>query len=123
MKVYVDIVLSGKNFNPNEVSSLYNVSFSEAINKGDFNTRLNCEETEGYAIMSSSDSDISDALIDNILSEYNKLASVGEEELGIDYKEFDLYVECLQSSFTISTSQFIKINHFFPKVNITYIQE
>ena len=75
------------------------------------------------AILSSTDAEFSDALIDNLLSEYEKLSTIGEEKLGIDYKEFNLYVECLQNSFTIDTSQFIKIGRFFPKVNITYIQE
>ena len=46
MKVYIDIVLSGKNFNPNEVATLCGLSFSKAINKGDYNNRLNHEETE-----------------------------------------------------------------------------
>ena len=123
MKVYIDIVLSGKNFNPNEVATLCGLSFSKAINKGDFNNRLNHEETEDYAILSSADAEFSEALIDNLLSEYEKLSTIGEEKLGIDYKEFNLYVECLQNSFTLNTSQFIKIGRFFPKVNITYIQE
>lgn len=29
MKVYIDIVLSGKNFNPNEVATLCGLSFSK----------------------------------------------------------------------------------------------
>ncbi len=37
MKVYIDIVLSGKNFNPNEVATLCGLSFSKAINKGEYN--------------------------------------------------------------------------------------
>ncbi len=123
MKVYIDIVLSGENFNPTKVSSLYNISFSKLINKGDFNRRLNRKETDGYAILSSSDTDFSETLINKILIEYEKIFNAGEEKLGIDYKEFNLYVECLQNSFTIDTSLFVKINRFFSKVNITYIQE
>lgn len=123
MKVYIDIVLSGKNFNPNKVASLCDISFSKVINKGDFNKRLNRVEDESYAILSSSDTECSEALIDNILFEYEKISTIGEKNLGIDYKEFDLYIECLQNSFTINTSLFIKINRFFSKLNITYIQE
>ena len=82
MKVYIDIVLSGKNFNPTKVSKLYNISFSKVINKGDFNNRLKHEETEGYAILSASDTEFSEALVENILSEYEKLTIIGEKKIG-----------------------------------------
>lgn len=45
MKVYIDIVLSGKNFNPNEVATLCGPSFSETINKGEYNLYSRMIET------------------------------------------------------------------------------
>ena len=109
MKMYVDIILSGENFNPSEISERYNTVFRKTA--------------EGYAVISSGDFDFSETSIDYALSEYETLFNAGEKKLGISHKEFWLYVECLQNSFAIDTMQFVKINKFFPKINITYIQE
>ena len=50
MKVYIDIVLSGKNFNPNEVATLCGLSFSKAINKGEYNPYSRMIETVGMEV-------------------------------------------------------------------------
>lgn len=122
MKFYVDIVLSGENFNPFQVSEQTKIVFRNPSKKGDYNNRLKCTEKEGYGILSSNDADYSEKAIDSVLLEYEKLCRAGEEKLGIENKEFNLYIECLQNSFTIDTAHFIKINHYFSKINITYIQ-
>ena len=123
MNVDIDIDLSGENFDPVKVGKLCNVSFREITKKGDWNPRLKRKYKNGYGTLSFSDVYISDSLIDKVVSEYGKIANIGEGKLGIEYKEIWLYVECLQNSFTVNTSHFVKLNKFFPDINITFIQE
>ena len=123
MKTYIDIILSGKNFDPYYVTEQSGISFSKTSKKGDFNKRLNCLEKNGYAVLCSQESKSVEIVIDSILSDYEKILKIGEEKLGIDYKEFNLYIECLQNSFTIDTLSLVKISKYFSKINITYIQE
>jgi len=123
MKIYVDIVLSGEKFNPFLLSEQYNIVFRKAYKKGDYNKRLKCCEKSGYAILSSKELNSDEKVIESILSEYETIFRIGEKELGIEYKEFNLYIECLQNSFTLNTLYLVRINKFFPEMNVTYIQE
>ena len=53
MKYYVDIILQGKEFNPEEVSNILGIKFRKFHKSGDYNERLKCNEIEGYGILSS----------------------------------------------------------------------
>lgn len=123
MKIYIDIILSGKNFNPQQVSNDYNIKFRSYRMKGDCNPRTKNIEKEGYAILSSDDNFDIDKQFEEILFQYDKIFKVGEEKIGIDNKEFNLYVETLQNSFSIDTKYLKKICTYFSKINITYIEE
>ena len=123
MKFYADIILSGENFNPFYVTEQYHINFSKALNIVVYNKRLKRHEKNGYAVLSSIELDSIEKVINSILSEYEILLKIGEEKLGIEYKEFNLYIECLQNSFTIDTLSLARIKDYFTKINITYIQE
>ena len=124
MRLYVDIILSGRDFSPPQTEALCGVSFKKAVCAGDWNARLGCKEDEGYAVLSSEGSGSgAESAIDCALTEYEKIFTAGEERLGIERSDFWLYIECLQNSFTLETSRLAKISCFFSKMNITYIQE
>ncbi len=123
MKIYIDIILSGVKFYPQQVSNDYGINFRKCRMKGDYNSRTNTIEKEGYAILSSDDFSDIDEVFERLFLQYDKLVKAGEDNLGIDYKEFHLYVEALQNSFTINTIYFKKICEYFSEINITYIEE
>ena len=113
MKIYVDIILSGKKFNPLQISEMYNIQFKKAKKKGDYNSSLNCKEYEGYGILTSDGRGYSESVIDIVLSDYEKLYNIGEEKLGIEYKEFNLYIEMLAEFFYNRNEKTCKNKQFF----------
>ena len=77
--------------------------------KGDCNPRTKKIEKEGYAILSSDDNFDIDKQFEEILFQYDKIFKVGEEKIGIDNKEFYVYVETLESSVSIVTVYLIDL--------------
>ena len=72
-------------------------------------------------ILSLKDEDVSENSILRLLAEYKKLHFIGEEILGIEEKEFWLYIETTQNSFTLKSFiySYSELNHFFPEIHIT----
>ncbi|MBP3449053.1 MAG: hypothetical protein J6K22_01160 [Spirochaetaceae bacterium] len=123
MKYFVDIILQGKKFNPEEVSSILGINFRKFHKSGDYNKRLHCNEIEGYGILSSREELTTEDVIDKTIFEYEKIYKLGEENLGIERKIFHLYVECLQNSFSLKTKYIKKICNYFSEMEITILEE
>ena len=123
MKYYVDIILQGKKFNPEEVSNTLGINFRKFHKPGDYNKRLNCKEIEGYGILSSNEDLTTEDVIEKTISEYEKIYELGEEKVGIEEKMFHLYVECLQNSFSLKTKYMGKICNYFSEIEITILDE
>lgn len=123
MKYYVDIILQGKEFNPEEVSNILGIKFRKFHKSGDYNERLKCNEIEGYGILSSREELTTEDVIEKTISEYEEIYKLGEEKLGIEEKMFHLYVECLQNSFSLKTKYMKKICKYFSEIEITILDE
>ena len=121
MKLYIDIILSGENFDPQKVSKDYDIIFRKYRKKGEYNSRVRNVEKEGYAILSSEEEDTSEDIFKKILEQYDKLYKAGEKKLGIENKEFYLYVESLQNNFVLQTKYLKRICTYFSEINISYI--
>ena len=123
MKYYVDIILQGKKFNPEEVSNILGIKFRKFHKPGDYNKRLKCNEIEGYGILSSREELTTEDVIEKTISQYEEIYKLGEENLGIEEKMFHLYVECLQNSFSLKTKYMKKICNYFSEIEITILDE
>lgn len=123
MKYYVDIILQGKEFNPEEVSNILGIKFRKFHRSGDYNKRLKSNEIEGYGILSSREELTTEEVIEKTISEYEEIYKLGEEKLGIEEKMFNLYVECLQNSFSLKTKYMKKICKYFSEIEITILDE
>lgn len=123
MKYYVDIILQGKEFNPEEVSNILGIKFRKFHRSGDYNKRLKSNEIEGYGILSSREELTTEEVIEKTISEYEEIYKLGEEKLGIEEKMFHLYVECLQNSFSLKTKYMKKICKYFSEIEITILDE
>lgn len=123
MKYYVDIILQGKEFNPEEVSNILGIKFRKFHRSCDYNKRLKSNEIEGYGILSSREELTTEEVIEKTISEYEEIYKLGEEKLGIEEKMFHLYVECLQNSFSLKTKYMKKICKYFSEIEITILDE
>lgn len=123
MKYYVDIILQGKEFNPEEVSNILGIKFRKFHRSGDYNKRLKSNEIEGYGILSSREELTTEEVIEKTISEYEEIYKLGEEKLGIEEKMFHLCVECLQNSFSLKTKYMKKICKYFSEIEITILDE
>lgn len=121
MNIYIDIILSGKNFDPEYYIKKYGVYFRNYNKRGDFNKRLKREELEGYGILTNNDDDTSENVITKVISSYEKIYKEVNDE--IDFREVNLYFETLQNSFSVDLKYFCLLSQYFEKINITYLDE
>ncbi|MEE3410228.1 MAG: hypothetical protein VZQ47_04755 [Treponema sp.] len=121
MKIFADIILSGKKFAPEMIMQLTGCVFTKHHKRGDLNPRLNSKEIEGYAVLTC-DKDYTEAVIEKVINQYKSIIAIDKSISGIENAEFNLCVETLQGSFTISSKYLALINEYFENVNIAVLE-
>lgn len=121
MKIYADIILSGEKFDPEMIMQLTGCVFTKYHKRGDLNSRLNSKEIEGYAVLTC-DKDYTEVVIEKVINQYKSIIAIDKTISGIENAEFNLCVETLQGSFTISSRYLALINKYFEDVNIAVLE-
>ncbi len=126
VKFHPQIILYGENIKPREWS--YNnrselCFFSQSDEKGDWDQRFSRYRTLGRAVIDVYPGNNSRKAISDIIQYYLKITEKGEEKLGIEKKEFILFVETETSlpSVNFDAQDLALISSHFPELQISFV--
>ncbi|NLK45705.1 MAG: hypothetical protein GX297_03520 [Treponema sp.] len=126
LKFHPQIILYGENIKPREWS--YNnrnefCFFSQSDEKGDWDQRFGRYRTLGRAVIDVYPGNNTRKSIEDIIKYYEKITEKGEEKLGIEKKEFILFIETETSlpSVTLDSKALALITSHFTELQISFI--